>query len=171
MGKQSPSGTKSRTNQEIAEIYSRQVNTVYGLCLSIMGNPADAEDAVQLTFMKLMKAPTRFAGPEHEKAWLITTAKNQCRDLHRQWWRKKVSLPGEPVEEAEAPGKAEGLSQAIMALPAKQRVVLYLHYYEGYRLTEISAMLGRNLNTVKTQLRAAKGRLKLELEEDFHEEG
>lgn len=73
--------------EEVETIYHRHVGTVYGVCFALMGNRSDAEDAVQAVFVKLMKDRTPFSDSEHEKAWLITTARNHCRDMHRQWWR------------------------------------------------------------------------------------
>ena len=45
-----------RTDNEIAEIYERQVKTVYGVCFSYLKNPADTEDAVADTFVKMIKS-------------------------------------------------------------------------------------------------------------------
>jgi RNA polymerase sigma-70 factor (ECF subfamily) len=58
---------------------------------------------------------------------------------------------------------------ALMQLPPKFRIVLYLHYYEGYKLSDIADMLKLNINTVKTQIRTAKRLLKIELGDDFND--
>jgi len=55
----------------------------------------------------------------------------------------------------------------LRRLPPGHRLLLYLYYYEGYKLPEIAEMLGMNINTVKTRMRDARKRLKRELEEDF----
>lgn len=162
---------QARTMEEVESLYHRHVATVYGVCFALLGNRPDAEDAVQAVFLKLMKDQTDFSSAEHEKAWLITTARNHCRDVHRQWWRRKTSglseQPGAAPDGAYEPGV---LAAALMALPPNQRVLLYLHYYEGYKLSEIAAMLRLNLNTVKTRIRCARQRLRLELEEDPDDE-
>ena len=66
--------------QNIVHIYG---NTLFRICYVILGTEADAEDAVQETIIKYMQKAPNFANSEHEKAWLITTAKNQCRDMLR----------------------------------------------------------------------------------------
>ena len=73
--------TKSllRTNKEIAEIYKRQMKTVYRVCFAYMKSPSDTEDAVQDTFYKMIKSRVAFESEEHEKAWLIRTATNVCK--------------------------------------------------------------------------------------------
>ena len=76
---------RGRTMEEVEALYHRHVDTVYGVCYSLMGNRSDAEDAVQAVFLKVMKDRTPFSDFEHEKAWLITTARNHCKDMHRQW--------------------------------------------------------------------------------------
>lgn len=152
----------------ITAVYDRHIDTVYRVCFSIMGNKQDAEDAVQSVFIKLMEGGKRFSDTEHEKAWLIVTARNHCRDLHRKWWRKNVvdlDLHADERTAADfAPGREMEIS--LQNLPSTYRLVLYLHYYEGYKVAEIAAMLKLNINTVKTQLRSARKRLKLELGDD-----
>jgi len=164
--------TFRRSEKEVTEIYDRHINTVYRVCFSIMGNCHDAEDAVQSVFLKMMKANLGFSDTEHEKAWLIITARNCCRDLHRQWWRKNTVI----LESADETSTAfensiensEVLKQ-LLRLPCTQRVALYLHYYEGYKIREIAAILKLNENTVKSRIRSAKKRLKIELGEEYYE--
>ena len=161
-------GSVIRDETEITTIYDRHVNTVYRVCFSLMGNRSDAEDAVQTVFLKLMKDTVKFTDHEHEKAWLITTAQNQCRDIHRQWWRKKVVMIDTTVEAIRVePEEPSVMLETIMKLPMKLRLVLFLYYYEGYKVHEISDMLRININTVKTHLRNAKKRLKMEIGDDF----
>lgn len=158
---------KERTGEEITAIYHRHVGTVYRVCFSLMGNKSDAEDATQAVFLKLMKSNVQFSDNEHEKAWLITVARNHCADIHRQWWRKKVVALDRTVEPFSSDiYEIEPVMDTLMKLPPKMRIILYLHYYEGYKLSEIANMLDLNINTVKTQIRTAKKRLKYELGDD-----
>ena len=70
-----------RTDREIAEIYERHKKTVFRVCFAYMKNTADTEDAVQDTFFQLIKTGKPFESEEHEKAWLIRTATNICRNI------------------------------------------------------------------------------------------
>lgn len=74
-----------RTDKEIAEIYKRHSKTVYRICFAYMKNPTDTEDAVQDTFFQLIKSGPAFESEEHEKAWLIRTATNICKNVLRHW--------------------------------------------------------------------------------------
>lgn len=160
-------------DNSIRTAYDRHINLVYRICFSMMGNKPDAEDAAQSVFIKLMECGKSFVDVEHEKAWLIVTAQNHCRDLLRKWWRKKVvDLEISSMEQAATNANTvltRDMEVELNKLPAKHRLVLYLHYYEGYRINEIAIMLKMNVNTVKTQMRKARKRLKLELGEDSNE--
>lgn len=149
---------------DVEQIYHRHIDTVYRICFSLMGNKPDAEDAAQAVFLKLIKSKPLFTGVEHEKAWLITTAKNHCIDQHRRWWKKNtVALDQLSPAVAALPDKADATLELLKRLPPKLRIVLYLYYYEGYKIAEIASLLSLNANTVKSQLRAAKKRLKMNL--------
>ncbi|MCI9446402.1 MAG: hypothetical protein HFH36_03210 [Lachnospiraceae bacterium] len=96
-------------------------------------------------------------GEEHEKAWLIRTAINYCRDVMKSSARKKQAcleerklFAGEvvPEEYAEVYG-------TMLELPEKYRVLLYLYYYEGYTLKEIAGMLKANASTLRPRFAKA----------------
>ena len=160
----------ARSAEEITRVYYSHIDTVYRVCFSFMGNKQDAQDAAQAVFIKYMKSKQIFSDTEHEKAWLITASKNQCRDLHRQWWRKKVVMYDQLPEAAgEDSGSDDAVTDSLLRLPAKYRIVLYLFYYEAYRLSEIADMLSLNVNTVKTRIKTAKKLLKMELEVELND--
>ena len=78
-----------RADKEIAEIFERQYKTVYRVCFAYMKTASDTEDAVQDTFIQLIQASPEFESNEHEKAWLIRTASNVCRNVLKHWWRRR----------------------------------------------------------------------------------
>lgn len=77
------------TDNEMTEIYNRNVLSVYRLCFSYLKNVTDTEDIVQETFVKAFMRDKSFENERHEKGWLIMTAGNMCKDLLSHWWRKK----------------------------------------------------------------------------------
>lgn len=151
--------------QLFTEIYGRNVDAVYRLCYVYMKNRADAEDAVQAVFLKLLRSGTSFADRAHERAWLITTAKNCCRDMLKSWWRRqRVDLETLPEPAAPDGGGAEGeMLERLFALPGKYRVALYLFYWEQYSVKEIAAMVGSTESTVRSRLQRGRNQLKLDL--------
>ena len=139
---------------------------VYQICLMMMKNVPDAEDATQTVFQKAMEYKKPFRDPEHEKAWLITTARNQCRDQLKHWWRTRQA--GEEALERltwEQPEDGE-LWELILALPEKERMTLYLHCCQGYSALETAQPLGAKPATVRTWLFRAREKLNHWLEVD-----
>ncbi|MBB6673421.1 RNA polymerase sigma factor [Cohnella nanjingensis] len=145
------------------DIYKRNVEMIYRICFMYLKNSTDSEDAVQSIFLKLLKSNTSFADPEHEKAWLIVTTRNYCKDLLKSWWRtRKVELTRLPeaVWRDDGDRSREVLDQ-LLALPDKYKIVLYLYYFEEYSVREIANMLIRKESTIQSQL--AKGRTLMKL--------
>ena len=77
------------TTEEMASLYRRHVKTVYQISRMLLKNSPDAEDAVQTVFRKAMERDEPFDGPDHERAWLIVTARNECKNQLRHWWRTR----------------------------------------------------------------------------------
>lgn len=153
-----------RADEEITEIYYRHVDTVYRICFSYMKNVADTEDMVQETFLKLMTHNQQFQSDSHEKAWLIVTAANTCKDELRRWKRRLEHLGSQSVSDNNTYEPHDTMLDAILALPAKYKDVVYLHYYEGYHTAEIAQLLHRPESTVRNQLSRARTMLKKHME-------
>ena len=158
-----------RSQEEVASLYRRHVDMVYQICLMLMKNVPDAEDAVQTVFRKMMEYDRPFRDHEHEKAWLIVTARNECRNQLKHWWRTRRE--SEEVLNTLAWEQPEdgALWETILRLPEKYRLVLYLHYYQGYTAQETAEILGKNPSTVRGWLVQARGKLKELLEAESYE--
>ena len=155
--------------EEMAALYRRHVSMVYQICLMLMKNVPDAEDATQNVFRKVMEYDKPFRDPEHEKAWLIVTARNECRDQLKHWWRRKRES-GELLQHMsyEQPEDSD-LKELIWRLPEKDRLVLYLHYYQGYNAQEVAELLGATPSTVRSRLARARQKLKLRMEAEGYD--
>jgi len=162
--------TLRRTDKEITEIYMRHRQTVYRVCYAYMKNPADTEDAVQDTFVQMIRKGPVFENEEHEKAWLIRTAENVCRNVLRYWWRRHEDIDDHYDLQSPDHSEADSLMQTVMALPDKYKTVVYLYYYEGYSSAEIAGMLGRPQSTIRNYMTEARRLLKERSGEDFDEE-
>lgn len=152
------------SREEIEAIYRRNFKLVYQICLVLMKNVPDAEDAAQTVFGRVMEQDTPFRDPEHEKAWLIVTARNECRDQLKHWWRRCREAPS-ALDALVWEQPQDGLVwEQVAALPDKHRLVLFLHYYQGYATDEIAQILGENPSTVRSRLVQARKKLKIRLE-------
>lgn len=147
-----------RTDNGFLETYHLYVDMVYHICLMYMKNKYDAEDIVQETFVKLLKRGQDFEREEHKKAWLIVTATNLCKDQLKHWWQKRKSL--EEYEGSDHRELVDTTLMAVMELPKKYRIVVYLYYYQGYNSTEIAAILKKPSSTIRSNLSKAKSLLK-----------
>lgn len=135
---------------------------VYRLALSYTKSVQEAEDVCQSVFLKLLEQDS--IAPGKEKAWLMQVTANHCSNLLRSgWWRKTA-----PLEEMQATvlPKDMDVYQAVMALPPKYRVVVYLRYYEEWTTAEIGKLLHISQTAVTTRLSRAKQMLKQELKEE-----
>ena len=160
----------SRTDNEIAALYRRHVDTVYRVCYTYLKNPADTEDAVADTFIRLMKSGPAFESEEHEKAWLIRTAANVCKDFLKHWWRRAEDLTAHAETLPAQNGfETDGLLEAVCALPEKYKAVIHLYYYEGYTSVQIAAMLRKPQSTIRGCLSQARAILRKTSGGDFDE--
>ena len=129
---------------------------LWRIARSTLNCAADAEDAIQETLLTYSAKRPRFETPEHEKAWLIRVLTNKCRDTMRRRSRHVPSgLPDIHTENPET-----GIFDALACVPEKYRIVLILHYVEGYTTKEIAAIIRRTPSAVK--MRLGKGRSLLE---------
>lgn len=148
----------ARPADSVEEVLERYGDMLYRVCLVNLKNPADAEDAVQETLIKyLCKAP-RFQNGEHQKAWLIRVAVNQCRDFLRR--RCREELPLEDAADQAPESEQSPVLEALLTLPEKFRTALTLHYVEGFSVAEIGKITGTGASAVKMRLQ--KGRRLLE---------
>ncbi len=134
-------------------------NSLYRLCSVMTGNREDADDAVQECFLRYVEKAPDFNDSEHEKAWLIRVASNICKDILRK--RKYQSFVS--LDEIRNFGTCEDNAQILellISLEEKYRIVIHLHYVEGYKAREIASMLGISEAAVKKRLQRGREALK-----------
>lgn len=160
--------TKYDMNEKITETLEKYSDIVRRICFVYLKNSADVDDIFQEVFLKLLQRKTPFESDEHEKAWLIRVTINKCKDVFKSFWRRNI----DPIENAELvfEDKADKeLMQVVLSLPQKYKDVIYLYYYEGYSVPEISGMLNKKENTLYSHLHRAKALIKEKLEVDNHD--
>lgn len=132
-------------------------NTLYRAALAILGDAHGAEDAVQDAFLRCLEKEPDFESPAHEKAWLLRVTVNGCKSRLRSLWRRRTA-PLLDTYPAAGP-EEQSLMETIGKLPAKDRTVLHLYYYEGYQTAEIAEMTGWREGTVRSRLTRARVKL------------
>ena len=150
--------TLVRPADDIETLIHNHGNMLFRLCVMILGNASDAEDVIQETMIKYLQKAPKFENAEHEKAWLIKVSTNHCKDVLR-FRRKYQMVDIEQVKEFVKDESDREIIDALMTLPEKYKVVLLLHYVEGYSTKEIAEMIDKTTSAVKMRLQ--KGRILL----------
>ena len=108
-----------------------------------------------------------FVSEAHEKAWLIVTASNICKDTLKKWWRKTEDIDDPKFALQQRPFEIDEVLAEIIALPSDQKTAVYMHYYEGYSTVEIADYLQCPRATIRSRLSRARKTLKKKLGGDF----
>lgn len=154
------------TFERLARAYG---DTVFRVAYHALGNRMDAEDVVQGVLLKLYRADKPFAGDDHAKHWLLRVTVNDCRKLLRAPWRGRI-LPLEDFDGPVTPPEDHSdVLSAVMALPPKYRMCVYLYYYEECSVREVAQALHAKESTVQTWLQRARQLLRRALDEEKEE--
>lgn len=153
--------------KDIREAVIKYSDMLYKICIVILCNEQDVQDAIQDTFCRYLEKKPDFRDEEHEKAWLIRVATNICRDMIRF----RIRHPKVSIDELEnslvAPEQKETLKE-LLELPVKQKTAIYLHYVEGYQIKEVADIMGTTEGAVKMQLQRGKQQIRLSWMEAYN---
>ena len=142
---------------------------LYRVSWSYLKNDADCADAVQEALTHAWEKRNTLKSLDQFKPWMIRILTNQCKDTLRK--RRRQSFY--PLEEDTAtyppPGEPSPIMEEIDHLSLEQRIVVMLHYVDGYSATEISNMLGLPQGTVKSRLLLARRHLRKTLQITWEE--
>ena len=148
--------------QDTAELFTRYGDMIYRIAMSYGNSVQFAEDMVQEVFVRYLKKRPAFENREHEKAWFIRVAVNCCKSTLSSAWFRHVCPLEETGQTAVPFGDEEScvLYELLCTLPAKYRIVLYLRYYEEYKVVLVYKCGQKKLNNlyyqVKEQRRCSK---------------
>src|SRR5262245_39523600 len=159
--------------QAFNAFYDRYAAMVFGLIRRVVRDAPVAEEVLQEVFWRIWQEAAQYdASRGTPEAWLVMRARTRAIDRLRAIRRRDrtfvvpidSSVERRPDIQAENPGVAaeqRGLVEAALArLPAPQRTVIELGFFEGLTQTEIASRLGEPLGTVKTRARSALERLR-----------
>ena len=139
------------------------MDTVFRLAFHYTKSRSESDDITQEVLLKLYRADKTFESEDHVRHWLIRVTVNECKRTFLSPWKRTEPIEDYAEQLAFKTPEHSELFHAVMALPQKYRVPIFLHYYEGYQTDEIAAMLCRPPSTVRNQLRDARAKLKLTL--------
>lgn len=153
--------------KDLREAVIKYSDMLYKICIVILCNEQDVQDAIQDTFCRYLEKAPNFRDQEHEKAWLIRVATNICRDMLRFRHRHpKISI--DELENSLAAPEQRATLRELLDLPVRQKAVIYLHYVEGYQIKEIAAILGTTEAAVKMRLQRGREQMRLTWKEGYN---
>jgi RNA polymerase sigma-70 factor, ECF subfamily len=136
-------------------LFARHADGAYRLALRVRGNAADAEDAVQVAFIEVLRQAAKYRGASSVRSWIFGFVVNACRHKAREEGRRAAREERAAAGEA-APEESHELRSAVRSavqdLPDPYRVPVWLHYCEGLSSGEVADSLGLSENTVRSQL-------------------
>ena len=146
--------------QAFDAFYREMGPQLLGYLRQIVGNCQAAEDVMQETFTQMWRSPNGFT-PERGtlRAYLFGVA----RKCAAEWWRKRGSVDGSPIEEpAECKNEIASLvGDALQRLPEEQRSLLWLREVEGQSYAELAQILEIPVGTVRSRLFSAREELRM----------
>lgn len=151
---------------QFTRLAQKYIDTVFRVALNALRSGADAEDVTQNVFLKLLREKKPIQSDDHVRNWLIRVTVNECKNLTRsKWWHRASFDDYAATLSFESPAQSD-LFYAVMALPEKYRLPIYLHYYEEYTTLEIGKLLKLPKNTVCSRLKWGRELLKASLSEE-----
>ncbi len=165
-------------------LYTRYQTPVYSLAMFMLKQPALAEEVTQDIFLNIwLKAGSFNAERGQPKGWIMSVAHHKIVDLIRS--RKRTIVNTDPADyetldllpaggasteaQVEQTMERERIMRALATIPAPQREVIMLAYFEGFSQSEMAERLDQPLGTIKTRVRLAMQKLRTVLENDGYE--
>ncbi|MGN1098221.1 MAG: RNA polymerase sigma factor, partial [Clostridia bacterium] len=158
---------KKGDEKAFEQLVRENQNKIYAVCLNMLKNSHDAQDAAQETFIKAYRGLSAFMGESRVDTWLTRIAVNTCLDMIRKR-RDTVNIDDSldaaseetPETESEKNTRVEAVRKAVRELPPDMRAVVVLRDIEGHSYEDVAQMLNINIGTVRSRLFRAREKLK-----------
>lgn len=163
-----------RSEEEVRNAIHLYGDSVKRVCMVYLKNSADTEDIFQNVFIKYATRSPQFESDEHEKAWVLRVAINECKDFLKSFYKRNI-MPTRPdllihQQTTSLSTERSKVLEAVLSLPRRYREVIYLFYYEDYSAVKIAEVLNKNANTIYTRLARGRDMLKAELGDEKNEQ-
>lgn len=153
-------GQLTGTGAEAQRLVDAYADMICRLSYTYLGSTQDAEDVCQDVLLRVLTRAPRFANEGHERAWIIRTTANACKDLLRSAARRTTMALDAAGEPAAPEAEDIGVSDAVARLPEAQREAIYLYYYERLSIREIAEATGQTEAAITKRLSRARANLR-----------
>jgi RNA polymerase sigma-70 factor (ECF subfamily) len=141
----------------LAELYEKYAAAVYARCRYLLRDDAEAKDALQDVFVKVLEALPTFRAQASPSTWMLRIATHHCLNLLRSGrakWRDEVAQVAKDRKPSfEPPDKRELVRALLSSAPEEAQEVAVLYFVDELSQAEIGEALGRSLPTVRKRLR------------------
>ena len=120
-------------DNQFLRIFNLYKNDIYRLAYSITKNTYDTDDIVQTVFIKLYNNKIINKDDKEIKRWLIKVTINECKTIFLSSWKRRIVSLTEKHENIKYEKDNDNLLNEINKLSKKERIVIFLYYYEGYK--------------------------------------
>ena len=156
-------GVAAGDRDALARLYRLTRTAVYGLALSYMKNPQDAQDVAQDAFVRIWDSAPQYQSQGSPMGWILTVTRSRGREAgleEEQWLAIPANAPSVSPEDRAL------LEQALGTLEEQSRRIVLLHAVTGLKHREIAQLLELPLATVLSKYHRALKKLKAQLEGD-----
>lgn len=152
--------------------FSQLVNAykvpVYNLCCRMLGNPSEAEDAAQESFVRIYTRLKTYDRGQKLSSWILAVASHYCIDRLRRRRIKWLSLgevapvrllsgnEAQPEDAAIGRESREEMQRLLQTLPAEHRMAIVLRYWQDLSYVEIAQVVGATESAIKSRLHRAR---------------
>jgi len=160
--------TAPRSDELRSELESHHGQCFAWALSCVGGERAEAQDVVQAAYLKVLDGRARFGGRSSFRTWIFGVIRLTAAEQRRRRWRQLAAWQGPGAAEAEigvptpreSEADAKRLRRALALLPARQREVLHLVFYEDLSIREASEVMGVSLGSARTHYERGKRRLR-----------
>ncbi|SDB56749.1 RNA polymerase sigma-70 factor, ECF subfamily [Ruminococcaceae bacterium FB2012] len=151
-------------DEEMVKAYS---DMIYGVAMRYVRNRTDADDVYSDVFYRYFRRERKFDSEEHRKAWLLRVTVNASKEfLMNRGYSEELSddmFGDEPISASWDTSMEDVIAvrEALRQLDGDYREIIELYYFNGLSTSEISAMLQKPVNTVKSQMLRGREKLKV----------
>ena len=154
---------------DFAELYEAHSRQVFYLCLRLLGDPANAEDATHDVFLKVWRKLDQFRGESSCRTWIYRIAINHCRNLQQAWAARHIQTAADdstiqdavadassPLRVLELKELGQRIQQTLDRLPPEYQLLLLLVADEELSYDQISALTDQTADAVRGKLHRAR---------------
>lgn len=148
------------TDTQLEYIVEKYSDHILRLSYSYLTNIYDAQDVMQNVLIKLYSMNIEFKDSHHEKAYILKMTSNLCKNILKSKQRTSTTSLDLHTDIIAPEINDNSILSAVHKLESKYRLVIYLHYYEGYKAKEIAKILDIPTPTVHTRMVRGREQLK-----------